>query len=112
MEAALQGNFIKGMLSVPDGRRRMTDTVKRVEKGTAVSSTENREKLWAVQTPQAFHFRILANAYKALGKNDVTDDCQAVELVGETVRIYENRAPNFKITTVEDLQMASALLAK
>ena len=92
--------------------RRMTDTVKRVEKGTAVSGTEDREKLWAVQTPQAFQFRVLSNAYKALGKNEVTDDCQAVELAGETVRIYENRAPNFKITTVEDLQMASALLVK
>ena len=92
--------------------RRITDTVKRVEKGTAVSGTEDRDKLWAVQTPQAFHFKILANAYKNLGKNDVTDDCQAVELSGETVRIYENRAPNFKMTTVEDLQIASALLVK
>ena len=92
--------------------RRITDTVKRVEKGTAVSGTEDREKLWAVQTPQAFQFKVLSNAYKVLGKNDVTDDCQAVELAGETVRIYENRAPNFKITTVEDLQIASALLAK
>ena len=92
--------------------RRMTDTVKRVEKGTAVAGTENREKLWAVQTPQAFQFSVLANAYTALGKNEVTDDCQAVELAGGTVRIYENRAPNFKITTVEDLQIASALLAK
>ena len=92
--------------------RRITDTVKRVEKGTAVSGTEDREKLWAVQTPQAFHFRILANAYKNLGKNEVTDDCQAVELSGEAVRIYENREPNFKITTVEDLQIASALLVK
>ena len=92
--------------------RRMTDTVKRVEKGTLVSATEDREKLWAVQTPQAFNFRVLQNAYKSLGKNDVTDDCQAVELSGESVRIYENREPNFKITTVEDLQIASALLVK
>ena len=92
--------------------RRMTDTVKRVEKGTLVSATEEREKLWAVQTPQAFNFRVLQNAYKSLGKNDVTDDCQAVELAGEDVRIYENREPNFKITTVEDLQIASALLVK
>ena len=92
--------------------RRMTDTVKRVEKGTLVSATEEREKLWAVQTPQAFNFRVLQNAYKSLGKNDVTDDCQAVELYGESVRIYENREPNFKITTVEDLQIASALLVK
>ena len=83
--------------------RRMTDTVKRVEKGTLVSAT---------QTPQALNFRVLQNAYKSLGKNDVTDDCQAVELSGESVRIYENREPNFKITTVEDLQIASALLVK
>ena len=92
--------------------RRMTDTVKRVEKGTLVSATEEREKLWAVQTPQAFNFRVLQNAYKSLGKYYVTDDCQAVELSGEAVRIYENREPNFKITTVEDLQIASALLVK
>ena len=91
---------------------RICDTVKFVEKGLVIDHTEDRSKLWAVQTPQAFNFRTLANAYKNLGKNDVTDDCQAVELAGETVRIYENRAPNFKITTVEDLQIASALLAK
>ena len=91
---------------------RIWDTVKHVEKGSQIDHTEDRTKLWAVQTPQAFNFRTLANAYKNLGKNDVTDDCQAVELAGETVRIYENRAPNFKITTVEDLQIASALLAK
>lgn len=90
--------------------RRVTDTVKRVEKGTTVSATENRDKLWAVQTPQAFQFRILRDAYKALGKRDVTDDCHAVELTGESVKIIENRLPNFKITTVEDLQIAGALL--
>ncbi len=90
--------------------RRVTDTIKRVEKGTTVSATEDRSKLWAVQTPQAFQFRVLRNAYKALGKTEVTDDCQAVELAGESVKILESRNPNFKITTVEDLQLAGALL--
>ncbi len=90
--------------------RRMTDTVKRVEKGTTVSATEDRDKLWSVQTPQAFQLKVLRNAYKALDKREVTDDCQAVELAGETVRILECRQPNFKITTVEDLQFAGALL--
>ncbi len=92
--------------------RRMTDTVKRVEKGTTVSSTEDRDKLWLVQTPQAFQMKVLRAAYAKLGKAEVTDDCQAVEMSGETVRIYENRAPNFKITTVEDLQLANAILLK
>ena len=90
----------------------MTDTVKRVEKGTTVSGTEDRDRLWAVQTPQAFQIKVLKAAYAKLGKTEVTDDCQAVEMSGETVRIYENRAPNFKITTVEDLQMANAVLVK
>ena len=93
--------------------RRMTDTVKTVEKGTLVAKTENREKLWTVQTPQAFQLKVLRAAYQALDKKlEVTDDCQAVELLGEAVRIYENREPNFKITTVEDLQIAGALLVK
>ncbi len=91
--------------------RRMTDTVKRVEKGTTIVGTEEREKLWAVQTPQAFQYRILREAYKALKpKQEVTDDCQAVELLGEPVKILECRQPNFKITTVEDLQFAGVLL--
>lgn len=90
--------------------RRMTDTVKRVEKGSVVAATEDREKLWTVQTPQAFQVKTIRAAYKALGKRDVTDDCQAVELAGEQVKIIENLRPNFKITTVEDLQIAGALL--
>ena len=84
--------------------------VKRVEKGTTVAETIAREKLWAVQTPQAFQLRALRDAYKALPKREVTDDCQAIELAGGEVKIIENRKPNFKITTVEDLQIAGALL--
>ena len=90
--------------------RRVTDTVKRVEKGTTVAGTEDRERLWLVQTPQAFQLRALRDAYKALDKQEVTDDCQAVELAGGEVKIIENRKPNFKITTIEDLQIAGALL--
>ena len=90
--------------------RRMIDTVKVVEKGTTVERTVPREKLWQVQTPQAFQFRVLRDAYKALGKTEVTDDCQAVELNGGTVKIWESNRLNLKITTPEDLQVAAALL--
>ena len=103
--------LVKRVPAVTVGRK-MTDTVKRVEKGTTVAGTEDRDRLWAVQTPQAFQIKVLREAYKALGKNEVTDDCQAVEMLGETVRIYENRNPNFKITVVEDLQIANAILVK
>lgn len=100
---------VKRMGAVTFGRK-ITDTVKRVVKGSTVAATEDRDKLWAVQTPQAFQIKILREAYKALGKKEVTDDCHAVELAGEPVKIIESRLPNFKITTVEDLQIAGALL--
>lgn len=90
--------------------RPIYDTVKRSEKSMIVSETVPREKLWAVQTPQAFQLRALKEAHKALGKREVTDDCMAVELAGGQVKMIENLKPNFKITTVEDLQVAGALL--
>ena len=92
---------------------KMIDTVKKVEKGVTVACTEDRSKLWQVQTPQAFQFKALKNAYAALNpKVEVTDDCQAVELTDPDakIQIFETRAPNIKITTVEDLQVAAALL--
>ena len=93
---------------------RIWDSVKLVEKGTAVTRTEDRSKLWAVQTPQAFDVRLLRRAYAAVDerKLDVKDDASAVELLGETVKIYETEKPNFKITTVEDLQVAAAVVLK
>ena len=90
--------------------RPMTDTVKICAKGSVVTETVPRERLWVVQTPQAFQMRDIRAAYRALGRKEVTDDCQAVELNGGTVRIMEWLRPNFKITTVEDLQLAAALL--
>ena len=90
--------------------RRVTDTVKRIARGSFVAATEDRDRLWTVQTPQAFLVKTLRAAYRELGRKEVTDDCQAVEMMGEEVKVLENRRPNFKITTVEDLQVAGALL--
>ena len=90
--------------------RPMIDTVKLCEKGSTVTKTVPREKLWSVQTPQAFQVKDLRAAYKALGTRDVTDDCMAVEENGGAVKIVSSLAPNFKITTVEDLQLVGALL--
>ena len=90
------------------------DTVKYVEKGTTVTRTEDRTKLWAVQTPQAFQTSIIRRAYAELAKSgaSVTDDASAVEAIGEPVKIYESNQPNLKITTVDDLQMAAAVVLK
>ena len=94
--------------------RHIWDTVKVVEKGTQVTRTEDRSKLWAVQTPQAFDVKLLKRAYANVieQKVEVTDDASAVELLGEPVKIYECDKPNLKITTVEDLRLAAAIVSK
>ena len=90
------------------------DTVKFVEKGTTVTRTEDRSKLWAVQTPQAFSASLIRRAYAEVVKRkvEVTDDASAVELIGEPVKIFETDVPNLKITTVEDLRLAAAVVLK
>ncbi len=90
--------------------RPVTDTLKLCEKATTVTRTVARDKLWAVQTPQAFQLRELRTAYAKLGKAEMTDDCAAMEAAGQTVKVIPSQKPNFKITTVEDLQVAGALL--
>ncbi len=91
---------------------RVRDTVKIVEKGCTVSSTADRSKYWLVQTPQAFPCSMLRKAYAAVeaGKKEVFDDSQAIEVLGESVKICESDKPNIKITTPEDLQVAAAIL--
>ena len=100
----------QGAVAVAVGRP-VTDTIKMCAKGSTVTETVPRDKLWAVQTPQAFQLKVLKAALAKLEpRQEVTDDCQAVELAGGTVKIVESLLPNFKITTVEDLQVAGALL--
>jgi 2-C-methyl-D-erythritol 4-phosphate cytidylyltransferase len=91
---------------------RVRDTLKIVEKGSTVSTTVDRSKYWAVQTPQAFPYSMLRKAYAAVEaeKKEVFDDAQAVEFAGESVKICESDKPNIKITTPEDLQVAAAVL--
>lgn len=93
--------------------RAMTDTVKRVAatKGAVVQETVARDRLWTVQTPQAFQFSVLKAAYKKLKPGiEVTDDCQVVELAGGTVKLLEYQKPNFKVTTPDDVNLISLIL--
>lgn len=94
--------------------RHIWDTVKFVDKGTTVTRTEDRSKLWVVQTPQAFDVRLLKRAYENVveKKLEVTDDASAVELLGEPVKILECEKQNLKITTVEDLRLAASIVLK
>ncbi len=92
---------------------RASDTVKRV-KGSFVISTLDRESLYLAQTPQVFQYDLIMEAHREYEKLDdadaVTDDASMVEKRGFKVRSVEPSSPNFKVTTVDDLRLAEAVL--
>ncbi|MCX7591880.1 MAG: 2-C-methyl-D-erythritol 4-phosphate cytidylyltransferase [Kiritimatiellae bacterium] len=91
---------------------KVTDTVKYVERGMVVTKTLDRTKLWAVQTPQAFRADILRKAFDLIKKKGltVTDEASAVELLSEEVRLVPSPVTNIKITTPDDLALATAIM--
>jgi len=91
---------------------KVTDTVKRVERGLTVSKTVDRAKLWVVQTPQTFRADLLKKAMAAVQHKrvTVTDEASAVELLGEPVRLVPAALSNIKVTTPDDLALAAGLL--
>jgi 2-C-methyl-D-erythritol 4-phosphate cytidylyltransferase len=90
----------------------VADTLKRVDNQMLVTQTVPRAGLWQVQTPQVFRKDWLLEAYDkraSLGKN-ITDDAQLVEAAGHPVRVLPGSPFNLKITTGEDLKIASQFL--
>lgn len=86
------------------------DTVKAVGSDSRVEKTLQRDKLWLVQTPQAFKTEIILKSYKNL-KGLAFDDAALVEKLGKPVRVVMGVYHNIKITTPEDLALARAMLA-
>lgn len=88
------------------------DTVKMTGDDKIVLKTIPREHLWLVQTPQAFQYQIISEAYnKALTSHFTgTDDASLVEMSGYPVSMVLGSYSNIKITTPEDLIMAEALM--
>jgi 2-C-methyl-D-erythritol 4-phosphate cytidylyltransferase len=100
---------------------RVTDTIKEhlaqsPAKGRTASRlrTIDRSRLWAMETPQVFSRDLITRAYTrvAAKKLRVTDDVQAVELLGQPIALLENLHPNPKLTTPADLAYLEFLLSK
>ena len=89
------------------------DTIKKV-KGDIVMETIERSGLWAVQTPQAFRISLLRKAYQKAMEDHFTgtDDASLVERLNWPVAIVEGDYDNIKLTTLEDLYFAEAILKK
>ena len=88
----------------------VNDSIRVVEEGK--SHAADRNKFRIVQTPQCFELSLLKSAYNVEFKPSFTDDASVVESYGEHINLVEGNRENIKITTVEDLRMAEALIYK
>ena len=87
------------------------DTLKLIER-KKVLQTLDRDKVFRIQTPQAFKYDILKSAILKAKKEEIsgTDEAFLVERSGNEVFIIPGDQKNIKITTLTDLSIAEALL--
>ena len=89
----------------------VADTLKQVDPATSrITGTIPRAGLWQAQTPQVFRRDWLAEGYAKRGELNVTDDAQLIEALGHAVVVVPGSVSNFKITTQDDLELATAVL--
>lgn len=90
------------------------DTIKIINKDNVIEDTPDRSKVWITQTPQAFKYEVVKNAYdnmKKANETKVTDDSMVVEKYTDyNVHFVEGDYCNIKITTPEDIKLAEVLL--
>ena len=88
-------------------------TIKEGSRGWVVKTLE-RDRLWAIQTPQVFRRELLEKAHRFSRARGVrgTDDAALVEALGQRVRLAMGSSRNIKVTTPEDLVIAEAFLKK
>ncbi len=79
-----------------------TDTVKESDDGEFITASLDRSKLYNIQTPQSFNYKLINSAYEEIEGN-YTDDSEVYALAGYTPRLVEGEYGNIKITTSEDL---------
>ncbi len=102
LEKALQAGA--AIAAVP-----VKDCIKEVEREKVVVTLE-RQRLWAVQTPQAFKYQLLKEAFNTPFPPLVYDEAMLVELSGHKVTVVRGDYSNLKVTTPEDLKIASVLM--
>ncbi len=97
-----------------------SDTVKIEDGNGFIKDTPERSLVWLMQTPQVFSYSLVKNAYEKLAESrerlknagvSITDDTMVVKMFGGVdAKLVENREPNLKITTPQDMIIAEALM--
>ena len=95
------------------------ETIKVVDEKGIITATPNRSTLWSAQTPQAFKYPLIKQAYDLLysDKNrestGITDDAMVYEnYMNKPVKIRMGDYNNLKLTTPEDLVLAEEILKR
>lgn len=93
------------------------DTIKIADENRFAKCTPDRNMLWQVQTPQTFKYSIVKKAYDNMisdnNKSGITDDAMVVERYSAIkVKLVESKYENIKVTTPEDMEIATRFLKK
>src|ERR1700721_752171 len=105
-EARTRGAAILGIPAI--------DTVKEVKRASLpqdvalITSTIPRERIVLAQTPQAFQYELMRDAFRAGQKDGVTasDESGLVERFGHDVYVVQGSDRNLKITRPADMELA------
>lgn len=91
----------------------VTDTVKQIDR-TRITATLPRERIVLAQTPQAFRYNLLKEAFARAEADGYhgTDESVLVERLGHEVTVVAGSEHNIKITKPADLELAAFLLAQ
>jgi len=90
-----------------------TDTIVEAKKDS-IGRILRRNKLWHIQTPQAFKFNLIWQAHRqarAKGVSDASDDAQLLLEMNKKVKLVKGSYKNIKITVSEDLKLAKLYLS-
>jgi len=90
------------------------DTVKMARMPGPSRTTLPRDRLWLVQTPQAFRREVIVSAHREAAQKGFlgTDDTALVEMNGGEVALVPGDYANIKLTTPEDFVFAEALIGR
>jgi 2-C-methyl-D-erythritol 4-phosphate cytidylyltransferase len=98
---------------------RITDTIKQDQDPESPTiqrelKTLDRNRLWAMETPQVFKRDTILKAYRNVTQNNIpiTDDASALEQTGQKITLLENPLPNPKLTSSKDIPYIEFLLSK
>lgn len=90
----------------------MHDTLKSISRENFITSSFERRRLRATQTPQVFRYDILNRAHVQAARENFygSDEAQLVERIGERIKVVSGSHLNIYVATREDLVLARALL--